>query len=106
MSRIPSDIVGKFQQQQNQTTATKESTDKTTVSNVQRSYATGSVIPFSADLEATKAEPPKPVVVDPSLPFAERPFKMHLMRAFLTQFDGSQHSQKLREEGAEHAWIG
>lgn len=51
-------------------------------------------------------EAPKPVIVDSSLPFAQRPFKMHLLRAFLTQFDGSQHSQKLREEGGEHEWIG
>lgn len=49
---------------------------------------------------------PKPVVVDPSVPFVQRPFKMHLQRAFLTQFDGSQHSTKLREEGTEHEWIG
>lgn len=31
---------------------------------------------------------------------------MHLFRAFLSQFDGSQHSQKLREEGTEHEWVG
>lgn len=29
-----------------------------------------------------------------------------MLRAFLTQFDGSQHSKKLREEGTEHEWIG
>jgi len=46
------------------------------------------------------------IVVDPSVPLAQRPFKMHFLRSFLTQFDGSQHSGKLREEGAEHQWIG
>ena len=31
---------------------------------------------------------------------------MYLVRSYLTQFDGSQQSQKLREEGIEHEWTG
>ena len=65
--RIPKDIVGKFEQQHLRKAAKQE----------------------EERLLAAQPEEPKRVVVDPSVPFLQRPFKMHLVRAFLTQFDGS-----------------
>lgn len=54
-----------------------------------------------------KAPPPiKVIEVDPKVPFVRRPFKFHLLRSFLTSFDGQQYPNKLREEGTEHEWIG
>ena len=58
-------FVGKFKQQQSMMKAAKE------------------------EKAAAVAEEPKPLVVDSSVPFVKRPFKVHLLRAFLTQFDGS-----------------
>ena len=38
------------------------------------------------------------------LPLIERVTQLRLVRTFLTQFDGSQHSNKVKEEGVEHQW--
>lgn len=37
-------------------------------------------------------------------PLLERVNKLSLVRTYLTQFDGSQHSNKVKEEGVEHQW--
>ena len=33
-----------------------------------------------------------------------RPFKVDYVRTFLTEFDGTQETNKVREEGAETSW--
>ena len=57
-----------------------------------------------------KSPSPKPAShlssIDFSQPLQDRPFRVYMVRQYLTQFDGSQTCQKLREEGAEHEWTG
>lgn len=48
----------------------------------------------------------KPVEINYSTPFIDRPFRVYVVRQYLTQFDETQEPQKLREEGTEHEWIG
>lgn len=40
-----------------------------------------------------------------NLPFEERQPALHMLRAFITQFDGSQSSIKMKENGVEHTWM-
>ena len=39
------------------------------------------------------------------IPIRERPIRVSEVRKYLTQFDGSTSSSKVREEGIEHAWV-
>jgi len=39
------------------------------------------------------------------IPLRERPIRVSEARRFLTQFDGSGASSRVREEGIEHAWV-
>jgi hypothetical protein len=64
---IPKDVLGKFEEQSKQK-AIKEEGER---------ILTGSPVKVE--------EPqPKPLVIDPQVPFVKRPFKMHVMREFLT----------------------
>ena len=51
-------------------------------------------------------KPVKLIEVDPNVPFVNRPFKFHLLRSYLTNFDGNQHPEKISENGIEHEWVG
>lgn len=42
--------------------------------------------------------------VDSDVQLLERITKLIELRSFLTQFDGSQYSNKVKEEGVEHSW--
>jgi len=37
-------------------------------------------------------------------PLIKRVKRLELVRTYLTQFDGSQNSNKVKEEGVEHQW--